>query len=116
MDSQRSVTKKYNDMLTRDGQQQVAPNHVNCYTCPTCGRITKTIDRDVGVTPFMFSCETVNCEGMSTSSFYMDKAPDQEPTIEWYRPTLKQTLKMRKQPELLNHVLQGGLDYRNIEA
>jgi len=40
--------------------------------------------------------------------------PEQQPTIEWYRPTLKQVLKMRKKPQVLDHVLNGGLENRII--
>jgi hypothetical protein len=42
----------------------------------------------------MFRCE--KCKGTAYSSFFKDIAPNQDPTIEWYRPTLKQVLKMRK--------------------
>lgn len=113
MESQREVEKKYNKILQHESiKGEVAPNRVNCYTCEKCGHITKTIDIDKGVTPFMSSCEM--CKGTATSSFYDDIAPNQEPTIEWYRPTLKQTLKMRQNFNLLSHVLDGGLCSRII--
>ena len=113
MESQRQVEKKYNKLLqdvkTDDFYKVDLTNRVNCYSC-TCGHITKTKDIDAGVTPFMFTCE--KCHGTATSSFFNDIAPDQSPTFEWYRPTLKQVLKMRKIPVMLDHVLSGGLDHR----
>lgn len=118
MKSQREVTKQYNKLL-----QDVATNEfytkvdltkrVNCYICQTCKRVTKTIDIDSGVTPFMHQCEY--CKNTAHSTFYTDVAPNQEPTQEWFRPTLKECLKMRGKFEgLLDHVLQGGLDVRAI--
>ncbi len=87
-------------------------NRVNCYVCKSCGHITKTKDVDAGVTPFMFSCE--KCNQTAISSFYQDIAPNQSPTIEWYRPTLKQTLNLKNRPGELEHVLNGGLLNRKI--
>lgn len=86
-------------------------NRVNCYACAR-GHITKTKDVDSGCTPFMLTCEV--CGGLAHSTCYNDIAKDQEPTIEWYRPTLEQLLKMREDPGMLEHVLNGGLDYRKI--
>lgn len=115
MESQREVTREYNKMLKLDEiKGEVPPNRVNYYTCPECGHITKTIDRDNGVTPFMFECEKEGCDEFGRSSFYRDIFPNQKPTIEWYRPTLKQTIKMRKTPEMLDHILNGGLAHRKI--
>lgn len=115
MESQRSVERKYQklmeDVATKDYYKIDLTNRVNCYVC-SCGRITKTKDVDAGVTPFMFNCE--KCGGEARSTFYKDIAPDQQPTIEWYRPTLKQVLKMRNKPGMLDHILQGGLDDRKI--
>lgn len=117
MKSQRQIERDYNklinDVKISDFYKIDLTNRVNCYTCQSCGHITKTKDVDTGVTPFMLLCE--KCNGISYSSFYEDIAPNQTPTIEWYRPTLKQILKMRtKHPEMLNHIFNGGLEYRKI--
>ena len=114
MISQREVERKYsklmNDVQTNKFYTEIdLTNRVNCYSCK-CGHITKTKDIDAGVTPFMFSCE--KCGGTATSSFFKDIAPEQKPTFEWYRPTLKQVMKMRKNEYSLDHVLQGGLEFR----
>lgn len=114
-ESKRSVTEKYlnliNDVDTNDFYDIDLTNRVNCYVCP-CGHITKTKDVDAGVTPFMFTCEA--CGNVAQSTFYKDIIPDKPHTIEWYRPNLKETLKLRKNPGTLEHVLAGGLMDRKI--
>lgn len=115
MKSQRETERQYNNLLkdveTNDFFKIDLTNRINCYVCG-CGHITKTKDVDVGVTPFMHRCE--KCKQMARSTFYNDIAPEQPHTEEWYRPTLTQVLKMRKNEDLLNHVLQGGLMNRTI--
>lgn len=112
MKSQRQVEREYKEMLEQN-QKEVLPNRVNCYTCPSCRHITKTIDVAHGVTPMFHACE--QCKTMASSSFYKDIAPDQQPTQEWFRPTLKQCMKMRKNEGLLEHILMGGLEVRKIK-
>lgn len=113
MISQREVERKYakliQDVATLDYYKVDLTNRINCYSCP-CGYITKTIDKDAGVTPMMITCRC--CGGQSMSSFYKDLKPDHKPDIEWFRPTLKDCLKLRNKPAILDHILQGGLDYR----
>ena len=75
-----------------------------------CGHITKTKDVDPGVTPFFHTCE--KCGSMARSTFYTDIVPDKQPTEEWYRPTLEETLKMTDNPGLVDHILNGGLNNR----
>lgn len=115
MKSQKQIKKEYNDLLKRvatdDYYKIDLANRVNCYVC-SCGHITKTKDIDAGVTPFMFTCE--NCGQYARSTFYQDIAPNKNPTFEWYRPTLKQVLKMRNKPDMISHIFNGGLDYRKI--
>ena len=119
MKSQRQIEREYEKLLkdVRNDDYYTKinlTNRVNCYTCQSCGHITKTKDIHSGVTPFMFKCE--KCEKTAYSSFYEDIAPDQKPTFEWYRPDLKQVIKMRNKPNLLDHILRGGLDYREIKS
>jgi len=116
MDSQREIERKYkallHDVATNDFYKVDLSNRVNCYMCQVCNLITKTIDVDSGVTPFIHTCE--HCGNIAHSSFYQDIAPNLKPTQEWFRPSLKEVLKMRKKPGLLDHILQGGLDVRKI--
>lgn len=113
MISLRELDRRYkqlmNDVATDDYYKVDLDNRVNCYRC-NCGHITKTIDVDAGCTPFLFSCE--KCGKLAKSTFYNDIATEQEPTIKWYRPSLAQARKMRrKESEMLEHVLSGGLHY-----
>lgn len=107
----RQITRQYGIMLRN---QKDDPRGINCYKCENCGHITKTIDVDRGVTPFLYDCE--NCGGLAQSSFGTDIAPKQNPTIEWYRPSLEETLKMRnKEFSDFDHVIQGGLIPRKLQ-
>ena len=113
MRSTRDVTKSYNDMIKMMDKEPSNDDKQNTYNC-SCGHKTHTIDVDKGVTPFMHSCE--KCGEFARSSMYQS-SQDVKPTQEWYRPTLKQCLKMRKKEHgdaILNHVLQGGLEMRVI--
>lgn len=113
MKSVREITRQYNKML-ESHQSEVNQNRVNCYVCRNCGHITKNIDLADGVTPYAHTCE--NCGQLAISTFYKDIAPTQEPTQEWYRPTLKEAIKWRsKNTMMLEHILQGGLDVRKIK-
>ena len=117
MRSQREVKRKYDklmhDVRTSDYYKGSADHKINCYRCDL-GHITKTISNDVGVIPMYLDCET--CARTATSTFYKDIAPGQEPTVEWYRPELKEMMGMRSKNEaLLDHVLMGGLVKREIE-
>ena len=117
--SQREVERRYQvlikDVETKDFYKSVdLTNRVNCYSCATCGHITKTKDVDAGVTPMFFDCE--KCGKQASSSFFRDIAPNQQPTIEWYRPSLKEVIGFRKKQFLLDHVLGGGLHFRKINT
>lgn len=116
MRSLRELEKQYkkllNDVKTKEFYTKIDLLHrVNCYVCQ-CGHITKTRDVDAGVTPFIHRCE--KCEGMARSTFYHDISPNQKPTQEWYRPTFKQLSNKRRDDNYLNHILQGGLDFKTI--
>jgi RNase P subunit RPR2 len=115
MRSKREIEREYKklltDVATKDFYKVDLTNRVNCYVCTKCHRITKTIDVDAGVTPFIHTCG--HCGSDAHSTFYKDIAPHFKPTQEWYRPTLEQVLKMKG--GLLDHILQGGLDVRTIK-
>lgn len=115
MISQRETERKYNDLLAdvkaNDFYKKDLTNRVNCYVCDS-NHVTKTKDIDAGVTPFYHECE--KCGERARSTFYNDIAPEKEPTQEWYRPTLKEVLKLRKKEHLLGHIFQGGLLSRKI--
>lgn len=101
------------DVQTDDYYKLDPAQKINNYICPSCQHITKTQSVDVGVIPMMFDCE--RCGIPAQSTFFRDWRPTQSPTIEWYRPTLQECLKMRSKPWGLEHVLKGGLCYRKIK-
>jgi hypothetical protein len=98
------------DVATKDYYKIDLSSRTNVYTCES-GHATKTICIDPGVTPFMHLCET--CGGMANSSFFHDTHPELEPTQEWFRPTLKEVLKMGE--GMREHIFNGGLDVRQIK-
>ena len=110
--SLRQVKRDYDNIICFYSEVEVEPNRVNCYFCSSCNHITKTRDIDKGVTPFVHSCES--CDSTAKSSFYEDIATDKEPTQEWYRPTLKEFEKARKNLDLYEHLKNGGLVMRKI--
>lgn len=97
------------DVATKDFYKIDLSNRLNAYRCQSCGHLTVTKDVDAGVTPFMHTCE--KCGSMAESSFYRVD-PNLKHTQEWYRPSLKDLLKMS--PGMIDHVLQGGLVNRII--
>lgn len=107
--SEREIERKYTKLEIK----LAAPNRVNCYSCKSCGNVTKTIDVHHGVTPMFNNCPVCNSE--SVSSFYRDIAPGIVPTFEWFVPTLDEVKKYRKNPAMLDHIFNGGLDYRKIK-
>lgn len=84
------------------------PDRLNVYICKKNHK-TVTIDKHVGVTPYMMNCKQENCTEMSSSSCY-DVPKFLFPTYEWYKPkSLKNLSKWEKQ-----HVEKGGLSLRKI--
>ena len=113
MNNKKKIEISYNKMLKvvdRDYRDINLNNRTNCYICKKCNHITKTKDIDKGVTPMFFTCE--KCGDYAHSSFYKDIAPELTPTIEWYRPSLEETLTLY--PALQQHILNGGLNHRKI--
>lgn len=107
----RKIRKEYKKMLKRVeerlGDQTL---RVNNYTCQTCGHITKTMDVDPGVTPFIHRCEM--CGNEAYSNFYNDRIPHKPATQEWFRPSLEVCYMMDEGE--LHHILNGGLIPRKI--
>ena len=112
--NKKEIEKRYrkliNDVKIDPFYKVDLTNRVNCYKCVSCGHITKTRDIDAGVTPFMHQCEV--CNVMAQSSFYNNTVPEQQPTEEWYRPSLEECYKLNE--NMVEHVLLGGLICRKI--
>lgn len=114
--SKNDVIARYNAIVAVIASKpETVRGRVNCYVCsnPECRHITKTLCIHEGTTPMLFHCE--KCGEMATSSGFRDLAPNQKATIAWYRPILAEVVKMRKShPEIVEHILKGGLGYKTI--
>ena len=110
----KDAKKRYGDMLKEFSERKVHKGEMNCYTCSKCGRLTKTIDRDSGITPMGIECPF--CGENAMGSAYIDLKPDEKPTFEWYRPTFEETLNLiDKHYFTYRYVLGGGLLRREIK-
>lgn len=96
-----------------------APNCVNVWTCQQCGKRLITIDRHIGVTPFMMRCDPERtpggCGSQMYSAFYRVEHPELWATLathEWYAPDESERKGMSR--GMIDHVIQGGLDIRPI--
>lgn len=96
------LTKEIETMPMYDGC-----NTVDRYVCDKCGGILHTTYKDKGVTPFIITCQI--CGGMMkhTQTFRKETVPETVEIKNWFRPTLKQTLKMSDTN--IEHILNGGL-------
>lgn len=106
----KRIESEYNKLESMDYSEK--KGDINCYVCPHCGLLRKTINADSGVTPFMIKCDL--CGWMMESTFYaaQDISPELEPTHEWYRPSLEETLEASDGVRM--HILNGGLMSRRI--
>ncbi len=97
-----------------------APNRVNIWECRDCKKLLVCIDLHVGVTPFMMDCDPARtkdgCGGPMYSRFYNVGDPTLtrlwagRATHEWFVP--EESQRRRLDRNMLEHVLQGGLDIR----
>ena len=110
MISQRETDRRYNRIINY--YKDSKPMGINCYVC-TCGKIIKSIDINPGTTPMFIGCE---CGGQMSSTWYKDISPETEISIEFYRPSLKEVMKFRKNQNRMDHILNGGLEMRKILA
>lgn len=114
--SKREITRRYEKLLhdvdTKDFYKVDLANRTNIYLCQH-NHVTKTKDIDAGVTPMHIVCET--CGQFATSTGYRNHGDNIKPTMEFYRPTLKE-LGNVKPISLVEHVLSGGLLLRKIKS
>lgn len=97
----------YTNPLKRD-----QPKETPCYYCSDCLHGIKTICIDEGTTPYFFICDKCG-KGISKTELTIVG----DPVFEWFRPALNRVLAMRrKDPKLMQYILQGGLHYRRIAA
>lgn len=80
---------------------------VDRYECRKCGAMMHTTYKDKGVTPFMMACPVCQRQMQHTKTFDKETVPPEIEVLNWYRPTVKETLKMSE--AMIDHVLYGGL-------
>ena len=98
-----------------------AAGKINEYVCEKCGKATRTINADEGVTPFLIKCRPAipgTCDGMAKSRMYQCSQVER-PQFEWYRPTDAQLDDMAtREPEAAKawhqHAANGGLMLRRV--
>ena len=69
---------------------------VNLYRCDRCNESIVTVDRDLGVTPYLLRCVVTNgCDGLMRSEFYrIDQSLP--PTWAWHTQAGTEVLKLRR--------------------
>lgn len=82
---------------------------IDRYTCCECGNIIHTTYKDKGVTPFTIRCR--KCGGIMGHTDTFNEPMKDVKVLNWYRPTLKATLKMSD--GMIEHILNGGLILEN---
>lgn len=111
--SKREIERQYNKLMldVKSNPYYTSvdlTNKVQAYCCQE-GHITVMRVLDAGVTPMFYRCE--HCNKMASSvTTNLSKG---EPSQEWYRPSLKELLKVK--PAMVDHVLSGGLMIRKIK-
>ena len=108
---QKKLKAAYKNMVRRveaDTRRSEQKGLTNCYTCTNCGQVDKYLYVDSGTAPMVVGCSS--CKKRSSfSSLMKQQAPNLAPTWEWFRPSLEQVKTFSKQPQLLMHILNGGL-------
>ena len=97
-------------------------NAENEYICPKCRKMSRTVNRDNGTTPFMLLCKaTPGCDGHSQSNFYR-KTSNDTPKWEWIAPTpeefeqwIRDEVAEEYRDGLQDHVRNGGMLLRKLK-
>lgn len=103
------IEKKYNELVKSIEKKIMYDGRgkVDRYTCDTCGHIIYTTYRDKGVTLFTTKCKRCGRTMCHDKTYDKKTVPSYVNVMDWYRPTLDQTLKMPDR--VIEHILNGGL-------
>lgn len=113
MKSVRELKESFRALFPYHGSDiSLIEGRINCYKCPD-NHITRTKEIHLGITPFTHDCDI--CGKIAVSSLHVDISPNTDIAGEWYRPQLKQLIKLRRFGNIVDHVLSGGLLYRKID-
>lgn len=107
--NKKQIEKKYNALVDRIEGMRIYDGRgtVDRYECQKCGCTMHTTYKDKGVTPFCTLCPECGGTMQHTKTFSKEVVPPFIKVLNWYRPTLKQTLKM---PDgIVEYILNGGL-------
>lgn len=107
--TRKEIERQYNRMVCDivESEMYDVRNTVDRYVCEKCGKQIHTAYRDKGVTPFTIICPTCGGIMKHTQTFDRNEVPDNVEVREWYRPSLKETLKMSD--GWIDHIINGGL-------
>lgn len=92
--------------------------NVNVYSCEDCGKYIVTIDRDLGIAPYLIDCvATPACKGVMRSALYriipwIAALGHLTPAWEWYKPDPAVAERLNKKNQDL--LRRGGLLLRPI--
>lgn len=105
----QQIRSKYNKLVSEIESRKIydGRNTVDRYTCEVCGNMIHTTYKDKGVTPFTIRCKKCGGTMYHNKTFDKKTVPEFVVVLDWYRPTLEQTLQM---PDgLIDHILNEGL-------
>lgn len=109
----KNKANSYSDSIRRSYEsipESEGAGKENVYTC-ACGKHTKTVNKDGGVTPMLIGCE---CGKLARSHFFkIDGFEGLEASIEFYKPSLSEFAKLDR--ESMEHVRNGGLLKRDFK-
>lgn len=107
--TKEQIEKRYNELVNGIEEKKMydGRNTVDRYVCDTCEYMIHTTYKDKGVTPFTMRCTRCGGTMYHTKTFDKKTVPHYVMVLDWYRPTLEQTLKMSD--AMIEHILNGGL-------
>ena len=105
----KDILRRYADMTASVAAGESNIGQINCYFCPQCERITKTVVKDSGIVPMGIECPYCHAEALCSENG--DVAEKISVTHNWYRPTAEETLELAQENKLftVSMILSGGL-------
>ena len=100
------IVRRYNAIKKEELEDNVG--RIDCFTCPDCGKITKTLVHNKGYIPKGIICP--QCGGDAKSSEFEDIAEDKPVEFVWRKPSLEHVLQCHNEPFKCNFYLAGGLE------
>lgn len=107
--TKEDIEKRYNQLVNSIEKKEMYDGRgtVDRYTCGTCGHIIYTTYRDKGVTPYTIRCNRCGGTKYHDKTYNKKTVPSYVMITDWYRPSLKDVLKMSD--GMIDHILNGGL-------